>query len=174
MIFIDFGTSYTKTIEWNCFKMSIFTHCFFIIWYIMSQNTSEITWPFKKLWTVKLFPFTKHIISMTSFLDEVCSTFLRDRPTPSGAKNQHKVCGGKKGTKKSCHTSGPTVTIIFEMFKVRYMQPLIKSECFWDKDNFLRYFVSTLLALCHIYKFLTVLDKIRLILKLFFMTQYHF
>ena len=137
MIFINFGTFYTKTIEWNCFKMSIFTHCFSIIWYIMSQNTSEITWPFKKIVNSEIIPFYKaHNINDLSFLDEVCSTFLRDGPTPSQVvQKTNKVCGGKKGTKKSCHTSGPTVTIIFEMFRVRYMKPLIKSECFWDKDR---------------------------------------
>ena len=50
----------------------------------MDQNTSEINWPFKKIVNSEIIPFYKaHNINDLSFLDEVCSTFLRDGPTPS-------------------------------------------------------------------------------------------
>ena len=88
------------------------------------------------------------------------------------------MCGGKKATKKSCHTSGPTMTVIFEMFKVRYMQSLVKSDnAFEVRTEFSQIFCINPFNIVPYLKlfsqFFTVLDKIRLFLKLFFMMQYY-
>ena len=88
------------------------------------------------------------------------------------------MCGGKKATKKSCHTSGPTMTVIFEMFKVRYMQSLVKSDnAFEVRREFSQIFWINPFNIVPYLKlfsqFFTVLDKIRLFLNLFFMMQYH-
>ena len=57
---------------------------YFIIWCVAGQNTSEITWPFKKIVNSEIIPLQKaNNINDLSFLGKVCSKFSRDGPTPS-------------------------------------------------------------------------------------------